>query len=152
MGIRVDLSGAKDVSDLIARGKYHAVITDAEVRDTKNPDYEKNPTGQYVWWEFTIQDEPYVGWKQWRNTPLGGDGLGFLKQVLVATGKFTDEELEQELDFEIEDASDPKYVIGSDVMLTVRQKKRDKDADKDDLVNDVSKVSVYAGEDASLLP
>jgi hypothetical protein len=152
MGIRVDLSGAKEVGNLIARGKYHAVITDAEVRDTKNPDYEKNPTGQYVWWEFTIQDEPYQTWKQWTNTALGGSNLGFLKAVLAATGKFTDEELAGDVDFELEDASDPHYVIGSDVMITVRQKKRDKDADKDDLVNDVSKVSPYTGESSSLLP
>lgn len=152
MGIRVDLSGAKSVDTLIAKGKYAAVITDAEVRDTKNPDLEKNPTGQYVNWEFTIDGGPYDTWKQWTNTPLGGDGVGFLKAVLAATGRFTEEELAGELDFSLDDPNDPHYVIGSKVMITVRQKPREKGGDRDDLVNDVGKVSRFEETADSLLP
>lgn len=149
MGIRVDLSGAKGTDTLIDRGKYLAVISDAEVRDTKDGASDKNPTGQYIHWEFTLQGGAYDSWKQWKNTPLGGDAIGFLKEVLSATGLFEPGDLSGELDFDIDDANDPHYVIGSQVMVSIRQREYPKGSGE--MVNDVGKVSPAEG-DGSLLP
>ncbi len=146
MGIRVDLSGAKSTDTLIDKGVYLATISDAEVKESKSGPSDKNPTGQYVHWEFTLKGGQYDTWKQWKNTPLGGDGIGFLKEVLSATGRFTEEELAGDIDFSIDDPSDPHYVIGSEVLITVRQKSY-----QDEMTNDVGKVKPFVG-DTSLLP
>lgn len=145
--MRVDLSGV-EVKDsefgLVDSGTYNAKITDGEIRDNKDGPSAKNPTGQHIHWEFTIQDPgKFEGWKQWKNTPLGGDGLGILKELLMATGKFAD--VDGPLDFEVED------LIGADVVITVQQKKR---KDTGELANNVGKVKA-AGEptgSTSLLP
>jgi hypothetical protein len=143
MGIRVDLSGAKSTDTLIDKGTYLAVLSDGEVKESKSGPSEGNPTGQYVHWEFTLKGGQYDTWKQWKNTPLGGDGVGFLKEVLSATGKFSDEDLSGEIDFEFED------VLGSEVLIAVRQREYPKGSGE--YVNDIGKVKPFEG-DGSLLP
>jgi len=144
--MRIDLSGAKTLDTLIPKGTYQATITDGEVRESKDGPSDKNPTGQYVHWEFTLEGGDYDSWKQWKNTPLGGDGIGFLKEVLSASGKYTDESLSGEIDFEVDE------VVGSTVMVTVRQREYPKGEVPKEYVNDVGKVRKFEGTVGGLLP
>lgn len=147
--MRVDLSGV-EVKDsefgLVDSGTYNVKVTDGQIKDNKDGPSAKNPTGQHIHWEFTIQDPgKFEGWKQWKNTPLGGDGLGILKELLMASGRFTEDQVNGDLDFEVED------LIGADVVITVQQKKR---SDNGEMANNVGKVKP-AGEATgatSLLP
>lgn len=125
--------------DPLPAGQYHAALTDGELRDNKDGPSDKNPTGQHIHWEFTVQEGTYQGRKLWRNTPMGGNGVGFLKEVLAATGKFTDAQLAGDLDFEIPN------LLNSQVLLTVKVKEDQ---------NDVKKVRPYSTATAneSLLP
>ena len=119
-GLRIDFSGVEVKNfDPLPVGGYPCKITDGEVRDSKDGPSDKNPSGQYISFEFTVQPpHELADRKTWRNAPIAGDGVGILKSILAATGKFTDEALDGPLDFKIAD------VIGSDV-ICVQGKARD---------------------------
>jgi hypothetical protein len=104
--------------EVIPRGEYHLKVTDGEIRTSGET--AKNPGAQYINWEFTVQDGEYAGRKLWAMTSLLPQALFGLKGLLQATGKFTDDQLSGDLEFEIED------VIGSDVIGVVKIKPEDK--------------------------
>lgn len=141
MGLRVNFSDTetRDFSP-IPPGVYTALVTDGELREA-GPN-AKHPGSQYINWEFTIQDEPHVGRKQWMNTSLVPDALFGLKDLLAATGKF---EVDGELDFDIAD------VIGSEVKIKVKTKTYD-----GELQNEVKRVMSASSDEgtsgSSLLP
>ena len=140
MGLRVNFSDTETRDfDPIKPGVYRALVTDGELREA-GPN-AKHPGSQYINWEFTVQDEPYVGRKQWMNTTLVPDALFGLKELLAATGKF---DVDGELDFDIPD------VIGSEVKIKVRIKTYN-----DEQQNEVKRVLPASSDDdssSSLLP
>jgi hypothetical protein len=127
--------------DPIPAGSYQAKVTDGEIRES-GPN-AKNPGAEYINWEFTIQGGEFDGRKQWQNTSLLPQALFSVKGLLEATGRFTADQLNGDLDFEIED------VLGADVTIVVRQREWDNETR-----NEVKRVKA-AGEtasDSSLLP
>lgn len=106
--------------DPLPKGSYHCKITDAEVRDNKDGPSDKNPTGQHISFELTVQPpHALADRKTWKSAPLGGDGVGILKSVLAATGRFTEEALDGELNFKLIE------VIGADVLAVQGPRKDD---------------------------
>lgn len=82
--------------DAIPSGKYHIAITDYSTTETKNAG--KLPVGTPgINWEFTVQEGPFENRKLWTNHWIHPNTLGFLKGMLKASGKFSDEELEGQL-------------------------------------------------------
>lgn len=143
--MRIDLSGAKTLDSLIPAGQYLATVTDVEIKESNDGPSDKNPTGLYAKWTFTLTGGDYDNWKQWKNTPLGGDGLGFLKEVLSATGSYTDDELD-----DIDTDEFEERCVGREVMISVRRKEYPRGSGE--YTNDVGKVRKYEGTAGSLLP
>ncbi|SRR5258706_4541048 len=100
--------------DPIPAGRYHFKITDGEIREA-GPQ-AKNPGSEYVNWELTVQEGEFTDRKVWTNTSFLANSLWRVQQLLAATGKYTEDQLSGELDFEIED------LIGCDVIADVKLK------------------------------
>lgn len=92
-----DTAEPVDGFELLPNGKYHCVITAAEMIETKGlmpPEgTAKNPPGTpMIKLEFTVApDERYEGRKVWTNIILAGESLKILKSVLYALGWSKDE-------------------------------------------------------------
>ena len=150
--MRVDLTDTSGF-ELIPAGRYNAVITDGEIRESTS-DEAKHPGSEYINWELTISEGDYEGRKQWTNTPIshgthecdewGPNALIGIKALLAATGKWSDEDLAGALDFEIDD------VLGSTVGISVVV--RDYRGDDVNNVRRVRAPFADVDEDASLLP
>jgi hypothetical protein len=115
MGIKVNFTDVQS-SDFepIPSGTYAARVTDGEIRES-GPN-SKNPGAQYINWEFTISEGEHESRKQWLNTSLLPQALFGLKGLLAATGKFSQEQIDGELDFDIDD------VVGAEVKIVVGQR------------------------------
>jgi hypothetical protein len=85
----------------------------------------KFPGERMIKWTFKLTEEPYEGRYQWTNTVLAGGGLGMLKSLILATGLYTQEEVDDP-DFDF----DPDTVLGEPVKLKVKKnpKTRHRDA------------------------
>jgi len=96
------------------RGKYPAKVTDFEIKESGPK--AKNPGAEYIQWEFTLSEDAgeYSGRRQWMNTSLLPQALFALKGLLEATGRFTHDQLDGDIEFEPED------VLGADVILDIR--------------------------------
>lgn len=118
--IRVNLADVEEPSyDVIDNGRYHAILTAASVEDSQGGPSEKNPTGQYVKFEFRIQGTKFDNWPVWRNAPLGGKGRAFLLETLAATEKFESEALQSDdLEIDLED------LFGTDVLVTTTKQRK----------------------------
>jgi hypothetical protein len=115
MGIKVNFTDVQS-SDFepIPSGTYAARVTDGEIRESGPT--AKNPGAQYINWEFTIQEGEHESRKQWMNTSLLPQALFGLKGLLAATGRYTQEQIDGELDFDIDE------VVGSQVKIVVAQR------------------------------
>lgn len=143
MGIKVNFTDVETGGfDPIPNGTYLAKVTDAEIRESGPA--AKNPGAQYINWEFTIQEGEHQGRRQWLNTSLLPQALFGLKGLLAATGKYTQEQIDAELDFELED------VFGSDVKIVVST--REYDGEKRNEVKRVKPVGAPSEAEASMLP
>ena len=93
----VDLSDVKGGDfDAIPAGAYPVTISDWSTTATKNEG--KLPAGTPgINWEFTVTDGQYENRKLWTNHWIHPNTMGFLKGLLKATGRYTDEELEGNL-------------------------------------------------------
>ena len=84
-------------------GKYHAKITGGEMKKSEKGN-------SYLAVEFTFQ-APETG-KAWLNVTMTKKTLWRVRQFLVATGQFTDDELQGDnFEFTVED------ILGADVIL-----------------------------------
>lgn len=130
--MKLNLAGAK-IQDFepIPAGQYALVVSGGEIKYTNGGPSDKNPTGQYANFELTVDGGEYDGRKLWKVCPLGGDGLGFLKEFLAATGKF-EGDLDGDIDWDIE----PQ--LGTKVLANVNRKPR-KD-NPDEMQNNVTKI------------
>lgn len=143
MGIRVNFTDVKTNDfDAIPAGTYAAKVTDGEIRESG--ENAKNPGAQYINWEFTIQEGEYQGRKQWMNTSLLPQALFGLKGLLAATGRFSSDQIDGDLDFEIE------QVLGSDVKIVVRQKQYQGETQNE--VKRVKAIGEPSEMESSLLP
>lgn len=117
----------------IPSGKYHAKITGGEMREA-GPN-SKNPGSQYVNWEFTIQQGEFESRKVWTNTSLLPQALFGLKALLLASGKYTKEDLAGELNFDIDS------LTSADVVITVGQREYN-----GDIRNEVKRFNPFDAE------
>ena len=148
--MRLNLADIDDRGyDAIPAGKYYLTIADYEMRQVKNDG--KLPAGTpMINWEFNVGrnvntgDESCSNRKLWMNTPIHQRTLFNLKALMRASGKYTDDELVGEVDFE------PDELIGSEVVGVINQREYNGNT-----VNDVRRVlPVSSGgtQAASLLP
>ena len=121
MAIKLNLTNIEVNSyEALPAGMYVVTVTGGEMRETKGGENSKLPSGTpMINWEFTVVDgvegEKYKGRKIWTNTIIHEKTLWNLKSLLLATGKFDDEDL-ADLDFEIED------IIGETVQVKVARR------------------------------
>jgi hypothetical protein len=148
MSIKADLSGIQSGFKAAPAGTYACKITKCEL--TEAGPSAKNAGAPMLKWEFTVQPpSEYVDRKFFMNTLLvqEGDfgGLNRIKEILAATGLYTEEQLAGPIDFE------PDDVIGVDVRCTVRVKPETEQYDEG---NDVRRVRPMGEdeEESSLLP
>lgn len=77
----------------VPRNWYKCLVTDWEATDVKKPD-GKFPQGTPgTRWELTIDDGPYENRRLWITHWHHEKSLPFLKNFLLSTGRFTEEEL-----------------------------------------------------------
>jgi hypothetical protein len=147
--MRLNLTDIDDRSfEPLPAGRYILKVTGYEMREVKNDG--KVPKGTpMINWEFTVisdngGDTKYENRKLWMNTVIHERSLFNLKALLRASGSFSPEQLDGELDFEPED------IVGSEVVAVVAQRQYN-----GDMVNDVKRI-VKLEEDSeaasSLLP
>jgi len=149
--MRINLTDVEDRSfEALPAGRYRLKIADYEMREVKGDG--KLPKGTpMINWEFTVicnsktGDEKYANRKLWMNSIIHEKTLFNLKALLRATGQFTSEDLEGEIEFEPED------VLGAEVIGVVAQREYN-----GDMVNDVKRVIGLSEEEreetSSLLP
>jgi hypothetical protein len=146
--MRLNLTDVDDRSfEALPAGRYVLKVSDYEMREVKNDG--KVPKGTpMINWEFTVQsdrsgDTKYANRKVWMNTVIHERSLFNLKGLLRASGVFTAEQLDGELDFE------PDEIVGCEVIGVVAQREYN-----GDMVNDVKRIiPVGEREEASsLLP
>jgi hypothetical protein len=99
--LRVDFTDVQAGFEAIPAGWYKVAITDGEERTSG--ENAKNPGAPYINWELTIQEGEFNGRKVWVNTSLLPQALFSLKGMMAATGKWSEEELNQSLEFDIPD-------------------------------------------------
>jgi len=94
----INFTGAEERGGFEAfRGRHHVAITDIEETATKTAG--KLPEGtEGVTVEFTVLEGKYNNRKIWNNFWFAPSTLGFLKNMLVATGRYEMEDLEEEID------------------------------------------------------
>lgn len=142
MGLTINLTDVESGGyDPLPSGAYTVRVTDGELRES-GPS-AKNPGSQYINWEFTVQDGEYENRRVWTNTSLLPQALFRLKELLGATGRFSD--LDGVLDFEIDD------VLGAEMRITVIQKPGQDGAPR----NEIKRFRLMGSSEASasnLLP
>ena len=127
--MKVNLSGIEvKTFEPVPAGKYKAKLTDGEWRET-GPNAKKPGEPMYNA-EFTIQEGEFEGRKVWTNSLFQETTLFRVKNFLEATGRYTAEQLDGELDFEFSD------LMGADVVMDVRYRAA---TDQFDASNDIRK-------------
>jgi hypothetical protein len=148
--MRINLTEVEDRSfEAIPAGRYHLALVNFEMREVKGGG--KVPAGTpMINWEFNVVsdaktgDTKYQNRKVWMNTVLTDSALFNLKALLRATGKYSDEDLSSEIDF------DPEDIMDTQMVGVISQREYNGDT-----VNDIKRVlplSDKAIEESSLLP
>lgn len=143
MAIRVNLAGVKAGKfDPIPAGSYICTIYSHEIKEASEK--AKNPGSEYINWELVIQEGDHADRHLWAMTTLLPDNLASLKELLLASGRFSEEQLESPNGFDFE----PEDVYGATVMAVVGiQKYQGEDRNN---VRRIRPVSIDRAE--SLLP
>lgn len=111
MGFKIDFSNVGDF-EVIPAGHYLCTIVSGELKTAG--EMAKNPGSEMILWTLTIMQGAHEGRRLFMNTTLLPHALFSLKNVLLATGKWTKEELNSDaLEFDIDD------VVGSEVIAVV---------------------------------
>ena len=98
MAVRVDMTGVSTTFESLPVGYYQAVVEKCEQKPTKDG------TKQMLKWTFSVTEpEEFIGRKAFTNTVLVQNSLWVLKRLLIAIGLGTEESLDGEIEFEIED-------------------------------------------------
>ena len=98
MSVRVDLTGVSTTFESLPVGYYQAVVEKCEEMLTKDK------TKSMLKWTFSITEpDGFIGRKAFTNTVLVQNSLWVLKRLLIAIGLGTEETLDVEIEFEIED-------------------------------------------------
>jgi hypothetical protein len=95
-------------------------VTDGEERTAS--ENAKHPGSPVIRWEFTIDSDKhpeYPNRKQFATQSLLPQALFGLKELLLATDKYSEEDLSGDLDFDIQD------VVGAEVLLKLNVTKYD---------------------------
>lgn len=158
MAFKTDFTGVDSGGfDALPAGQYPVTVTNGELKES-GPN-AKNPGAEYVSWELTVDEgHENAGRKFWLITSLLPQALFGLKGLLLATGKWTEEELNAAGGFSwsIEDDVDDEGnevigVVGSQVIAKVIQ--RVYEGEKTNAVKGVKSASEAQKEAAgSLLP
>lgn len=107
--------------EALPKGTYDAVIYEYEedtVRDLEDGEEPgkdgapKNPGADMLKWTFKITEDGFENRRAWMNTVLAGNGLGMLKGLIIASGLYSEEEV-NDPDFDF----DPDELLGENVRL-----------------------------------
>lgn len=99
MTLKVNFTDVSDRPPAKPKGWYRVRISDGEVKTTSSE--AKNPNLEYLNLELTIQEGDYKGQKFWTGLHvLIEKALPIVKGFLRATGKFNNEQLDGELEFD----------------------------------------------------
>lgn len=124
--VRIGFEDTRLDFDPIPDGEYHVVITGGEERETG--ENSKTPNSPYWNIELTVQDGPEQGRKDWVNVMLPPYELFTLGNILLATGRFTKEQLKAgeydvelyETDLEKPNAKDSVALVGQELLVSVK--------------------------------
>jgi len=154
--MRIDLTGVEDRSfEALPAGRYKVKLTDYEMRETKGAEGAKLPKGTpMINWEFTVVsdtkgDEQYKNRKLWSNSIIHPTTMFNLKRLLKASGLYSEEDLQGDLDF------DPEEIVGNSEEMVAVVSQRTYNGDQ---VNDVKRligmheIKEEESSKASLLP
>ncbi len=115
MGIKVNFAGVSSGFDPLPRGEYPVRVASVETKETG--ENSKKPGEDYWNVSFDIVGGEYEGRKLFTNFMLPPAYDPFmLKGFLKATGNYTDDELESELDIDEDD------LIGLEALAVVEVK------------------------------
>jgi hypothetical protein len=113
--------------DALPSGRYAVRVTDWSETETKNAG--KLPAGTPgINWEFTVQEGEYEGRRLWTNHWLHPNTLGFLKSMLKATGKFTDDQLDGKLEW-----NGPDDVLDAELVVKVSKRNSEQYGEQNDI-------------------
>lgn len=134
--------------DPLPAGTYVCNVTNYEMREAG--EQAKNPGSPYINWEFTVIKGEFDNRKLWSNTSLLPQALFSLKGLMEASGRYSREQLDGDLEF------DPDDLVSATVKVVVRQ--REYPPGSGDMTNDVKGFRKFddadasSGSAASLLP
>jgi hypothetical protein len=94
--------------EALPAGKYHVKPTEVSLEEA-GPN-SKNPGSEYYHWTLTIQDGDLAGRKLFYNTSMLPQALFGIKGMLLNSGKFTQEQLDGECEWEPEDLLGVSYI------------------------------------------
>lgn len=139
--------------EALPKGTYDAVIYEYEedtVRDLNDGEEAgkdgapKYPGADMVKWTFKITDEDYENRRCWMNTVLAGGGLGMLKSLVLATGLYTEEQVnDPEFDLDYDELLGEPVRVKLNVSVNPRTKEKN---------NSVKSVLPLKGSGGSDLP
>lgn len=109
---------AKSTFEPLPEGVYPAKLEDVTVKE--------GPRGDYWSWEFSIVGGEFNNRKMWVSTSLAKNALWKLKEVFDAFGADT--------------GTDTDELVGSHVLLGVKQRVQDAGARKGEIGNEVTNV------------
>lgn len=167
MGVRVNLAGVEGGFEPVPSGKYPLNVVSGEIRESNS---DKHVGAEYIAWGFTIAGGDFEDRWVWDNTIIRHDwvdedgneagcqcgdeeniakfnkGLFKIVELLKATGKWTDEELDSE-DFEL----DISEVEGSQVAAILGIRKSDEYGDQN-TIRKYKPIGSMELADSSMLP
>jgi hypothetical protein len=101
MSMSLNFAGVGDGGfDAIPAGFYVVAVTGYDEVETSESAKKLGPGVPGINWEFTVQEGEYQGRKLWTNTYFHQSTLPMLKGLLKASGLFTDEQLNGQINFE----------------------------------------------------
>src|SRR3990172_1610518 len=131
MTLKVNFVGVTDRGPAKPNGWYKVRVTDGEVKEVG--DKGENPGQQYMTIELTIQEGEFASQKFWTGMHLLNEkALGIVKSFLRATNRFSEAQLEGEIQFE---SWEHFYESVKDAELMVRNKQREYEGDMSDNVS-----------------
>lgn len=139
--------------EALPKGTYDAVIYEYEedtVRELEDGEEAgkdgapKHPGADMLKWTFKITEDGYENRRCWMNTVLAGGGLGMLKSLVLATGLYTEEQV-NDPDFDF----DPDELLGEEVRVKLGVSTNPRTKEKN---NSVRAVLPKDGTDKDDLP
>lgn len=110
--MKLDMTDVRIMGEPVPAATYRVTITDFDDTKTTSPDSPKYPNQPMISYEMTIQSGEQQGRKVFQTCVLHKDLLGNLKALMLYSGKWTEEDLNSEIeDFEPGDLMGCEYKV-----------------------------------------